>query len=284
MKTRVTFISVIIFICSFLISCNTNTTSSIPLIRTYSEYNDLSEEDKLNVISSFDKISSEELEEELLKITKEYLLKNELDNFKIKTIDLAKDNLLLASGKNRKIRCNGILYMEFLLSENNDKIDEKTAKKFLQVFFEFLYSDLLVSSQIMSIELFVFEDEENVLVSYGGGVTDIAFEPYINQDETEYLAQTLAYNWGQDEIYLTLRKFGHINNNELYIEYAIDDEYFSQNDESDLKNMCIDLTTLLLSKDDFINFIEEYDTTKIILSFTNYSVLAGNNVVYTLEL
>ena len=284
MKSKIIIISIILVWSLLLISCNKDTTTEIPSIRTYSEYNNLSEEDKVNLISEFDKLSVKKIEEELLKMTKEYLLENEIIEYEIKNVEFTKNDLLLATGENRKIRCNGNVLVEFSLKENCRKVSKADAEKFLQEFFRDLYDDILVSSQVMSIELWIWENEKSVFTSYGGGEIDIAFAPFIEQDVNEYKTQTLVYELAQNAIYLSLRKFGHINGNELYIEYSVDDNYFLQNDASELKNVCTNVTALLLSDEEAMKFLEENNTCKIILSFSNYKFLNENNIEYSLDL
>ena len=116
MKHKIIFICATILVCFLSNSCNPNP-SSIPLIRTYSEYKDLSEEEKLNLIATFDRLSSEDLKEEIHHVTQKYILSQESIACQIKNIELTKENLLLASNKNRKIRSNGALRVDFLLDD-----------------------------------------------------------------------------------------------------------------------------------------------------------------------
>ncbi len=283
MKHKAIFICTIILICFLSNSCNPKP-SSIPLIRTYSEYKNLSEEEKLNLIATFDRLSSEVLKEEIHHVTQKYILSQESAAFKIKNIELTKENLLLASNKNRKIRSNGTLRIDFLLDDDNLKSNEETAQQFMEDFFMFLYSDLLVSSQIMSVEIFAWSDSETILTSYGGGVVDIAFPPYITQEENEYSAQTIAYDFGKNIEYLSLRKFGVINESELYIEYLVTDENVPLTEEAVFKNYCTELTTLLLSKEDSMRFIQDNKISKITLVFSTANTLTGSSIVYSLSM
>lgn len=283
MKHKAIFIYTIILICFLSNSCNPKP-SSIPLIRTYTEYKDLSEEEKLNLIATFDRLSSEVLKEEIHNVTQKYILSQESVACQIKNIELTKENLLLASNENRKIRSNGALRVDFLLDDDNLKSNEETTQQFMEDFFMFLYSDLLVSSQIMSIEIFAWSDEETILTSYGGGVVDIAFPPYITQEENEYKAQTIAYDFGESIDCLSLRKFGLINESELYIEYVVTDENIFLTEETVFKNYCTKITTLLLSNEDSMKFIQENKTSKITLVFSTANTLTGNSIVYSLNI
>lgn len=265
-------------------SCCMNSEYYIPSTRTYSAYNNLSETDKSDLICAFDKLSSEVIQKEVFKICDQYLTDNALDYLKTQKVFLYKDNLLLSSNGNHKVRCNGILIIDFLLQSKESNFTKESAQKFTETYFDFLYDDLLISSQIMSIEIFVWENEENVLASYGGSEIDIAFPAYLEQDETEYKAQTIAYNFNQSNTNFSLKKFGHINTNQLYIEYIVSDEYFDSHSESSLKDIAIDVTTLLLSNEDTIFFIEQNNTQKIIVAFTNTNILSGNNVEFSIEL
>lgn len=137
MRSKIIFISLVVFICSFASACSTNTASLISSIRTYSEYNNLSREEQEKVISSFDKILESVLKEEVFQLTKEYLSNNCLDDFEIKNIELIKNNLLLSSAENRKVRCNGILYIDFMVNNSNYKFDEESVRQLMKEFFEF---------------------------------------------------------------------------------------------------------------------------------------------------
>lgn len=284
MKYKINFICTIILICFFSSSCTPKYSSSVPLTRTYSEYKKLSEEEQLNLIAAFDQLSADVLKEEILRITQKYLSSQESSAYKIKSITLTKDNLLLSSNENRKIRSNGILLIDFILQDDHLKSDEDAAMQFMEDFFIFLYGDLLVSSQIMSIEIFAWSDEETILTSYGGGMVDITFAPYLTQKENEYNAQTIAYDFGESIEYLSLRKFGLINESELYIEYLLTDENIFLTEESVFKNHCTEITTLLLSDEDSMKFIQENKTTKITLVFSTANPLTGNSVVYSLNI
>ena len=136
MTKLITFFTICIL---FLTSCNSNSNYHIPPTRTYSAYNTLSEEDKSDLISSFDKISSDVLKKEVLRISNNYLIDNNIDYLKTQNILLSKDNLLLSSNGNHKVRCNGILIIDFSLQNNNSNFTQESAQKFAEDFFDFLY-------------------------------------------------------------------------------------------------------------------------------------------------
>ncbi len=251
----------------FLTSCSKNNDIDIFKIDTISmneipQINTLEDKnlDYLNTLEQLmENIPLDEATDFFKKEIADFL--NTTDNAKLTSLTIEKDTLSVIKEKNKKSLDN--LLFEIKISIDTKGIADSTeyAKDLSQQLFDKFWEYSYFAMKAKNLYITVYDLNDCKVYDRESTFTNISESSYKIQDEEEYYAQTLAFNYPNS--ILSLQKFGIIKStDELYIEYYLNDYYFkssnfdNQNLNSELDKLSMDIKQYLMSDEKFISYID----------------------------
>lgn len=192
---------------------------------------------------------------------------------------LSEDTLSLVEGENLKPLKNIFVDVDAVLLDEDTRTPVETGAEVIESIENALrnctYTAALTAN--VSIDVHYQHGIANTYRTYSS-YTDT--ELFREQDEGEYAAQTIAYDFGKQNRILqkkdfVLQKFGVIpDNQELYIGYYAMDDYLldetvRQNRTAALEDKCRELQKELLADESTVQYIQENNLKTLTVSFQN---------------
>lgn len=193
------------------------------------------------------------------------------ENADADTVVIEQDSLSVIPGKNQKSLSNQTFHVDLVYDIAGDVKNYDRAKELANQVLEFLMQYSYYNLKERETDVRVVSPDGAVihsLQSYSSGSDETAF---VVQPEDEYAVQTLAFQFEKSNPEYQLQKFGVIlgetEENELYVEYYVSDEYF------DLKHMETSIADLEKTGGKIRDYLMSKERTKEFISSENIKCL-----------
>ena len=278
-------LTTLLLLCAVLAACapkNSNDSQkyadlSVDQIPSIEEYGQFSFGEQMDLKAAMERLPVDACEQMVEQYLSDCLKEEKLAE--LTNLSLTKDTLSLVEGKNLKPLEN--LYVdidaELLSSDVPDPVE--TGAKVIESIRNSMENCTYTTSLMVSLHINVYY-QYGIANTFHGRTSYANVEVYKEQDENEYAAQTIAYDFGkQNRILqkkdLVLQKFGAIpETQELYVEYYAMDEYLldeavKPNRTAALEDKCQELQKELLADESAAQYIQENNLKTLTVSFQN---------------
>lgn len=241
-------------------------------IPSWEDYQELPLEQAMLLKVAMEKLPLEECE----KNVEQYLTTclEEEQKARLLHVSLTKDGLSLVEGQNQKPLENLSIVVEAELLPTDDPDFNAVDKggEVMRDIEQYLESITYTAPLTVNLQVTVYYEYgvANTFDSHTSYENDSYFK---EQSESEYAAQTVAYNFSQKNSDFILQKFGAIpETGELYIEYYIMDDFLlAEKSDADRKQLLTEiheeLREQILGDKATESFLAENDLTSLTISF-----------------
>lgn len=278
-------LTTLLLLCAVLAACtpkNSNDSQkyanlSVDQIPSFEEYSQFSLGEQMDLKAAMERLPVDACEQMVEQYLSDCLKEEKLAE--LTDLSLTKDTLSLVEGKNLKPLENLSVDIdaELLSSDVPDPVETgaEVIESIENALRNCTYTAPLTSN--LSIDVHY---QYGIANTFRGHTSFANVEVYKEQDENEYAAQTIAYDFGkQNRILqkkdLVLQKFGAIpETQELYVEYYAMDEYLlDETVKADrtaaLEDKCQELQKELLADESAAQYIQENNLKTLTVSFQN---------------
>lgn len=278
-------LTTLLLLCAVLAACtpkNSNDSQkyadlSVDQIPSFEEYGQFSFGEQMDLKAAMERLPVDACEQMVEQYLSDCLKEEKIAE--LTDLSLTKDTLSLVEGKNLKPLENLSVDVdaELLSSDVPDPVE--TGAEVIESIENALRNCTYTAPLMIKLHI-------NVYYQYGIANTSDSNFSYVNveiykeQNENEYAAQTIAYDFGKQSPVLqkkdlVLQKFGAIpETQELYVEYYAMDEYLlDETVKADrtaaLEDKCQELQKELLADESAAQYIQENNLKTLTVSFQN---------------
>ena len=278
-------LTTLLLLCAVLAACtpkNSNDSQkyadlSVDQIPSFEEYSQFSLGEQMDLRAAMERLPVDACEQMVEQYLSDCLKEEKIAE--LTDLSLTKDTLSLVEGKNLKPLENLSVDIdaELLSSDvpNPMEAGAKVIESIRNSMENCTYTAPLTSN--LSIDVHY---QYGIANTFRGHTSFANVEVYKEQDENEYAAQTIAYDFGKQNPILqkkdfVLQKFGAIpETQELYVEYYAMDEYLldeavKPNRTAALEDKCRELQKQLLADESAAQYIQENNLKTLTVSFQN---------------
>ena len=211
--------------------------------------------------------------------------------FTVPGVTVEQDNLSLVSGKNNKSLYNLILNIKLEMDTVKvyDTYDQ-LAKDTIAQIVEYLAGDTFYALKVKRCTILIYDLTGNLVrtAERNSSITDESI--FREQSETEYAAQSIAYDYAVKNSEFVLEKFGALpDTKELYVEYYVKDSYFGNKEDEinkgieNLENIADSIQDYLLQTNQVDTYVKENSSKILTISFRN-GVMEDSYKVFNFKL
>ena len=280
-KTIATLLSLMLLLTSCAPGAKSNSNEELPMksiedVPPYEEYKKYPIEKIKETRNRMESIPIEGLDTYYTHLIKEFLDADKEKRFELLRVEIEKDRLSLITGENLKPHLNLIFRVDLKKKTQRDIDDVEIAEKFFQQLREYLNTDTFFATKAAQISVSTYDLNGYLIKTLQCSWFDAHELKALEQPETEYAAQTVAFDFKKQKSEFLLKKFGAIQETkELYVEYFIADSYFGSSEETikagidGLSSIRDEIKEYLLSKDAMVQYIKENGLEILTISFYN---------------
>ena len=278
-------LTTLLLLCAVLAACtpkNSNDSQkyadlSVDQIPSIEEYSQFSLGEQMDLRAAMERLPVDACEPMVEQHLADCLKEGQLAQ--LTNLSLTKDTLSLIEGKNLKPLENLSVDIDAVLLDEDTRTPVETGAEVIESIENALRNCTYTAPLMIKLHI-------NVYYQYGIANTSDSNFSYVNveiykeQNENEYAAQTIAYDFGKQNRILqkkdfVLQKFGAIpETQELYVEYYAMDEYLlDETVKADrtaaLEDKCQELQKELLADESATQYIQENNLKTLTISFQN---------------
>lgn len=285
MLKKLTAILLLSCLCAGLAACtpkNSNDSQkyadlSVDDIPPIEEYRQFSLGEKMDVRAAMERLPVDECEQMVEQYLSDCLAADQVAE--LTSFSLTKDTLSLVEGENLKPLENLYVDVEAMLLDADTTTPVETGAEVIESIENYLRNYTYTTSLMVNLHINVYY-EYGIANTFSTNFSYVNVEVHKEQDEDEYAAQTIAYDFGKQNSILQkknliLQKFGAIpETQELYVEYyAVDDYLLDEKVEADrrgaLEQKYQELRKQLLADESAQRYIQDNSLTSLTVSFQN---------------
>lgn len=281
MKKKTVLGYILVVLLFVMVSCSTERgnnsekteITSIQDIPTSEEISQMSREEIYDIKLMIEGLSIEESENYFKKETENFLMGYE--NVNLKDLSIIKDNLSIIRGKNNKSLFNLIFKIDITVDNSNMVGSAEYAADILKQLSEFYWEYSYFNLKAKKLYITAYDLNGNKINEREVDMITEQESVFVNQPQDEMYVQTIAYNVSAGMGNFMLQKFGVIaETKELYIEYYLEDNYFTDNYDmeaakKDLENIAVKLNGNILSDEKAVDFVTSNNVEVITISFNS---------------
>lgn len=278
-------LTTLLLLCAVLAACtpkNSNDSQkyadlSVDQIPSIEEYSQFSLGEQMDLKAAMERLPVDACEQMVEQYLSDCLKEEKIAE--LTDFSLTKDTLSLVEGKNLKPLENLYVDIDAVLLDEDTRTPVETGAEVIESIENALRNCTYTAPLMIKLHI-------NVYYQYGIANTSDSNFSYVNveiykeQNENEYAAQTIAYDFGKQSPVLqkkdfVLQKFGAIpETKELYVEYYAMDEYLlDETVKADrtaaLEDKCQELQKELLADESAAQYIQENNLKTLTVSFQN---------------